>query len=134
MKTRISKVLYLLALSSTSSFFAQNSVKGIVTNEQGETLPGVSIRIKNTYEGTQTNDKGNYELSNIKADSVQLQYSFLGYETKMVTVLFKEQNIQKNIELAISSKMMEEVQVSAIRAENNTPTNYISLRQTEKHF
>lgn len=131
MKTRISKLLCFLALSSTSSFFAQNSIKGIVTNEQGETLPGVSIRMKNTYEGTQTNDKGNYELSNIKADSVQLQYSFLGYETKMVTVLFKEPTIEKNIQLTISSKMMEEVQVSAIRAENNTPTTYTNLNKEE---
>ena len=87
--------------------------------------------MKNTYEGTQTNDKGNYELSNIKADSVQLQYSFLGYETKMVTVLFKEPTIEKNIQLAISSKMMEEVQVSAIRAENNTPTTYTNLNKEE---
>lgn len=45
-------------------------VKGVVTNEKKEFLPGVSIIIKGTSRGVTTNDKGVFELKKIANDAI----------------------------------------------------------------
>ncbi len=43
----------------------QKSVSGTVTDESGQPLPGVTVVVKGTTQGTVTNADGNYSLSNI---------------------------------------------------------------------
>ncbi|ANQ51409.1 TonB-dependent receptor [Flammeovirga sp. MY04] len=52
-------------------------VSGVVTDEMGEPLPGVSILIKGTTKGTITSFDGSYKLS-VQPKDV-LVYSFIGY-------------------------------------------------------
>ncbi|HKL34209.1 MAG TPA: carboxypeptidase-like regulatory domain-containing protein, partial [Tangfeifania sp.] len=47
----------------------QNPVSGTVTDESGEPLPGVTVLVKGTTQGTVTNADGNYSLSNIPEDA-----------------------------------------------------------------
>ena len=61
------------------------SVKGKLTDRQGNPLPGVSVIVKGTTTGTITDVDGNYSLDNLPADAV-LVYSFIGMETKEVVV------------------------------------------------
>ena len=41
---------------------AQNKVQGVVTDEQGEPLPGVGISVKGTTTGASTNVDGQYSI------------------------------------------------------------------------
>ena len=43
----------------------QKSVSGTVTDQSGQPLPGVTVVVKGTTQGTVTNADGNYSLSNI---------------------------------------------------------------------
>lgn len=131
MKTRISKVLCLLALSSVFQAKAQNSVKGIITNEEGKSIPEVKVGILKTYSGTYSNEEGKYELDNINQDTIQLRFSFIGYEDQQVQVVFSNNSAEKNIVLKSSARMIEEVQISAVRADNTTPTTYTNLGKEE---
>jgi TonB-linked SusC/RagA family outer membrane protein len=63
----------------------QLTVSGKVTDEKGEPLPGVSVAIKGTMQGTITDVDGNYSLRNVPADAT-LVFSFLGMETQEITV------------------------------------------------
>ncbi|MBI9036729.1 MAG: TonB-dependent receptor [Bacteroidales bacterium] len=63
----------------------QDSVSGIITNKSGEFLPGVTVLIKGTFNGTTTNKDGHYSISNI-SDSTTLQFSFVGMRTQEVLV------------------------------------------------
>ena len=75
-------ILFTLQLSA----YAQEiTVSGIVTDESGEPIPGVSISIKNTYTGTITDIDGKYSLSLANKD-VTLVYSFIGFSTKEIAV------------------------------------------------
>ncbi|MGY3055088.1 TonB-linked SusC/RagA family outer membrane protein [Pedobacter sp. UYEF25] len=66
-----------------NSFF-QDEIRGTVKDETGVTLPGVTIVIKGTTGGTQTNALGQYSV-NAKTGDI-LVFSFIGYQSKEVTV------------------------------------------------
>jgi iron complex outermembrane recepter protein len=131
MKTRISKIVCLLALSSVFQAKAQNTIQGTITNEEGKSLPEVKIGILKTYSGTFSDENGKYQLNNILQDTVQLRISLIGYEDEEVLVIFNNNVIEKNIVLNSSARMIEEVQISAVRADNSTPTTFTNLSKEE---
>jgi TonB-dependent SusC/RagA subfamily outer membrane receptor len=64
---------------------AQVRVSGKVVSETNEPLPGVSIVVKGTTEGTTTNADGAFNLEVRDADAI-LIFSFVGYSTQEVAV------------------------------------------------
>ncbi len=64
---------------------AQTTITGVVSAEDnGEKLPGVSIRLEGTTSGTITDSDGRYSIQ-APSDGVLL-FSFIGYETKRVEI------------------------------------------------
>jgi TonB-linked SusC/RagA family outer membrane protein len=63
----------------------QATVSGKVTDNNNQPLPGVSIVVKGTTQGTVTNADGNYSLTNIPPNAV-LVFSFVGMRTQEVVV------------------------------------------------
>jgi len=63
----------------------QKTVTGIVTDEAGHPLPGASVLIKGTTQGTVTNMDGNYTISNVP-ENTTLEFSFIGMLTQEITV------------------------------------------------
>ncbi len=60
------------------------TVTGKVTDENGESLVGVSVIISGTSNGTITNENGDFSLE-IPENSV-LSFSYIGYKTQEITV------------------------------------------------
>jgi TonB-linked SusC/RagA family outer membrane protein len=79
--------LLLLSFFAFSSAFAQSrKITGsVVGADDGQALPGVSIKIVGTTQGTQTNADGNFSL-NVPAGAKSLQFSYLGYSTTTVAI------------------------------------------------
>ena len=63
---------------------ADRSIKGTVKDDAGATLPGVSVTVKGTTRGTQTDVNGRFTLTANQGDV--LVFSYIGYNTKEVTV------------------------------------------------
>lgn len=59
------------------------TVAGVVADETGGGLPGVSVLIKNTTKGTTTDGNGRYNL-NVPEEAGTLVFSYVGYESKEV--------------------------------------------------
>ncbi|QEC54146.1 TonB-dependent receptor [Anseongella ginsenosidimutans] len=59
----------------------QQRVSGQVTDNAGEPLPGVSVLLKGSLNGTSTDPEGRYTLENIPEGGV-LVFSFIGYKTR----------------------------------------------------
>ena len=79
------KLLVLLILLVPVSLSAQvRTIGGTVTNEAGETLPGVSVVIVGTTQGVSTDMEGRYSIEASPVD--QLQFSFVGMESQTITV------------------------------------------------
>jgi TonB-dependent starch-binding outer membrane protein SusC len=69
-------------------FFAQQqqgAVSGKVTDSGGQPLPGVTVVVKGTTQGTVTNADGNYSLSNIP-ENATLVFSFVGMLTQEISI------------------------------------------------
>ena len=84
-------------------------ITGKVVDETGVGLPGVSIKIKGTANGTVSDVKGAFSIN--APDDAVLVFSFLGYETKEVAVSGKT---SISVSLVPESKGLTEVVVTAL--------------------
>lgn len=90
LRTKTLYVTAFLLLIVQSILFAQNiTVKGTVKSTDGSTLPGVSVVVKGTTNGTITSIDGNFAVS-APSDGI-LVFSFVGFETSEVSIARKTQ-------------------------------------------
>lgn len=82
-------------------------VTGNVTDEVGVALPGVNILEKGTTNGTVSDASGNYRIA-VSSSSAVLVFSFVGAETKEVTV---GDQSQISVSLASSAETLAELVV-----------------------
>lgn len=59
--------------------FAQQTIRGTITDMQGEPLIGASIKAVGYTQGTITDLNGNYIL---KSNATEVEVSYLGYKNK----------------------------------------------------
>ena len=62
------------------------TIKGIVKDEGGGLMPGVTVLIKGTQVGVATDIEGKFEIATTNSDKLVLVFSFVGMQTKYVTV------------------------------------------------
>ena len=75
----------LFILLGAATYWAQQKINtGIVNDENGLPLPGATILIQNTTDGTTTDFDGNFSLQ-IEEGSV-LVISYVGYQNQTVTI------------------------------------------------
>lgn len=68
-------------LIAATSFAQQKSVKGQVKDETGQPIPGVSIIIKGTTNGTTSDFDGFYDLKGTYDSRSIIQFSYIGMTT-----------------------------------------------------
>jgi len=91
--------------------YAQSSsVTGTVIDENGGTLPGVTVVEKGTTNGTSTGMDGVYSLE-LKAPNAVLVFSFTGYKNTEIVVNNANHDVQMNLDVAA----LDEVIVTGIR-------------------
>lgn len=131
MKTRIFSKIIFLILFMPFLVFAQSNIEGLVKGSDGLLLQGVQVEIQDTYFKTYTNQEGAFMFGKLSAGSYQLNFSVEGYEPLLKTIQLgnKGQNVQ--VVLTKHSQLMEEITVSAVRANPKTPTTYSELNLKE---
>ncbi len=100
----------MLPLPARSYSFLQPdefSVRGTVTNAEGEAMIGVNVLVKNTTIGTVTDVDGNYEMS-VPDDTQTLVFSYTGYQPQEVEV---EGRSVIDVVMQESASMLNEVVV-----------------------
>ncbi|WP_179351706.1 TonB-dependent receptor [Winogradskyella vidalii] len=84
MKNILTGLILLLCIQMS---FSQNaSLSGTVTDNNKSPLIGVNLLIKNTKKGTQSNENGVFEITNIENGNYTLVISYIGFKTKEVLV------------------------------------------------
>lgn len=84
-----------------------NIIKGTISDEKGEKLPGVSVTVKGTIRGATSNINGEYSITLLDEKEV-LVFSFVGYQAQEVLVGNKT---NLNVILKVDTKSLEEVVV-----------------------
>lgn len=101
-------LVLLLVLVAQLTFAQERAVSGIVTDNAGMPLPGVSVLVKGTKTGTQTDFDGKYT---IKVSSSQiLVFSYIGMKTQEVAA----SSSVVNAKLAGDAQELEGVVVTAL--------------------
>ena len=105
-------VFALFFISSFAS--AQETIKGIVTDEKKQPLFGVNIAWQNSTSGTKTDENGNFSI--VKSTEVSvLEISYEGFETQKIivssvenlSIILKEVNNLKEVTISKTKKSTE---------------------------
>lgn len=86
--------------------YAQQSISGKITDEGGEGLPGVTIRVQGSTVGTVTDIDGNFTLN--AASNASLEISSVGFATQIVAINGRS---TINVTLDVDIAELEEVVV-----------------------
>ncbi len=129
MKKLLLVSLCFLMLCITQVFAQNRTVTGTVTaKEDGLPIPGVTVKVKGTSVGTQTNTAGKFTLS--VPEGASLSFSFIGYETLTVTPTTGDIKVV----LVLSSKQLGEVVVTGALGikKSDRETGYVATQITSK--
>lgn len=115
-----------LSLIFSFSLFGQNSsISGQVLDVNGEPLKGVSVYIKSSNIGVETNIDGFFKINDLTATSYSLILSHLGFQTKVIPIDLTLNSIDLNqITLVEGNEILNEIVI------NTDLTNKFSRRQT----
>lgn len=103
-------VVFLISLFISEATYAQTSVSGKVSSASGEGIPGVSVLIKGSNQGTNSDASGNFRLSNVNSNTV-LVFSAIGFLPEQRTV---GNQTTINVTLNEDTKTLNEVVVTAL--------------------
>ncbi|SMD06283.1 TonB-dependent receptor [Pedobacter nyackensis] len=119
--------LLILSLFSFGSLNAQ-VIKGTIKNSATlEGAPAVSVHVKNSSEGTYTDDRGRFQLTIKKKFPLVLILSSIGYETKEVNVASSSAAVE--VMLNPTSILGQEVVVSASRMVQKKLSSPVTIEQ-----
>lgn len=95
----------LFSLFATIGYAQGIEVKGTILDDMNEGLPGASVKIKGTQQGTVSDLDGHFTITVPSTNSV-LVFSFIGYKTQEITVGSKR---DMKVQMKDDSKLIDEV-------------------------
>lgn len=133
MKKTLLFVFSLVLLCSFSAFaqITTAKIKGIVTDNAGEALPGANIVVLHvptgTISGAVSQDNGRYTVPNLRVGGpYKVTFSFVGYKSQEVTNVFLTLGKTTNIDGKLSEEgaTLDEVVISSTKSKvfNNDRT------------
>lgn len=120
------RVLFIMCLflpSVISGLVAQVRVHGTVTDEKGQPMDIVHVRLLRTAVGTVTNFKGEYELTVHDADTLRVIFTSLGYKRVEKVVNTRQVKANRegqrrlllNVQMRPNEAVLNDVEVTAQR-------------------
>ncbi|MFT4645918.1 MAG: outer membrane cobalamin receptor [Planctomycetota bacterium] len=73
-------VFFIIAICQIS-LIAQTTISGKVTDKKGIPIIGANVYLDGTYDGTSTNEKGEFSFPTLEKGTQTLTISFISYET-----------------------------------------------------
>jgi iron complex outermembrane receptor protein len=116
--------LFLLGFSIS---FAQTTVKGSVTDDSGQPLPGANVVVVGTSQGAVTDFEGTFSINLSTQPPFDLQVSSVGFETQTIAVTDVSQPLSV---VMTEGNSLDEVVVSASR----TPERVFESPVTVERF
>ena len=117
--------LFVSVLANAQKF----SVLGKIVNKNQEALPGATILVKETNQGTSSDLNGAFKL-NLENGTYSLRVSYVGFKTVEKNIRLNEDKVL-TIVLSADENVLDEVLVSAVRATADIPVTYSNLGKKE---
>ncbi len=123
---RRSLLLLVLFAGFVTHLWAQKTVTGTVTDDNGSALSGVSVIIQGTTTGVFTGADGDFSLD--VPDGGALTFSYLGYASQTIEVGDRS---SLNVSLVSDNLTLDEVVVTAFGVERNKRALQYSVQEVE---
>jgi len=131
MRSKFTWILTLFFALVVQAGFAQKSVTGVVKTQDGEPIPGATVMLVGTNQGTDTDSEGKYTLNLKKGDRIQVVYE--GF--KPTTVTATDSGILNVTLVEDDSWVIDEVIVDTYRTvskeENATSVSSVTSKTIE---
>lgn len=135
----LSRLFFVLCLSLSIpiSAFAQLTIKGTVTDERGESLPGANIIVVGTTTGTNTDAQGNFALYlSEPAAETTIEARFVGYKSARQTIRQNSGLAEVSFQLAVDVLQFDEIvvtglSVAASKKQLGNAISTLTVRQLE---
>ncbi|AQS93663.1 TonB-dependent receptor [Polaribacter sp. BM10] len=79
------RILFLLLTISQISLFAQTTISGKVTDSKNFPIEGANVYLDGTYDGSSTNEKGEFSFSTSEKGNQTIVISYISFETFIKT-------------------------------------------------
>jgi iron complex outermembrane receptor protein len=122
-------IFFLFLFASILANAQTFTLKGKVVNENNESLPGATILVKEPKKGTSTDFDGKFNV-NLPKGNYTIQVSFIGYKTASKAITLTK-NEEINFSLLPNATVLDEVLVSAVRANASIPVTFSNLSKKE---
>jgi TonB-linked SusC/RagA family outer membrane protein len=106
MKKRLTLIVVIFLMSCAFAFAQSSSVNGVVKDDQGITVPGVTVTEKGTNNATVTDIDGKYTIK--VPGTATLVFSFIGYNTQELPV---NNGAVINVSLVTTNNQLSEIVV-----------------------
>lgn len=113
-------VSFLLFFAAVSISVAQSGISGTLNDgELNDVLPFANILVKGTTKGTTSDFDGKYEIE-IEPGTYTLAFSYVGYETKLISDVLIEENKFTIVDVTLSAlaDALDEVVVTTTVSKN----------------
>ncbi len=97
---RLTLLLLLISFISLTAYSQTIEAKGRVTDSAGAGLQGVSILVRGTTKGTQTDAQGNYSIRVSGSGKIDLVFSYTGFASQTVSTSGGTVNVQLQRQVA----------------------------------
>lgn len=105
-------IIYILLLMATASVSAQQvTIKGKVTDDKQNPIEIANVHVEGQAAGTITDLKGHYTLNCQSSDSLVINYSMIGYQTRKKTLRNPQDTVVVNVTLPAMDYTLEGVEV-----------------------
>lgn len=124
------RLLLLIAFAITSliAFPQEKSIlKGQITDAEQNPLAGVHVFIQEFKSGTITNDQGEYYFSKVSSENLNIQITYIGYESQLNKISIKKGLNTFDFILKETAYSLEGVMVTAQKREQQIKDVPISI-------
>lgn len=119
-------------IASCYNLLAQNTIDGQITDRSDRSpIPGVVVKIANSFAATITGPTGQFHMDKLQGDSVTLEFSHIAYQDTSVRVSLSAGNISLQWSLSPGIYLSKEVNVIATRANDQSAIAYTSISKDE---
>ncbi|SMD06398.1 TonB-dependent receptor [Pedobacter nyackensis] len=127
-------ITVLFVIISATVFAQTGKISGKISDKKtGETLIGVTVKIKGTTKGSSTDVEGRYVISALTAGKYTIEASYVGYTTKSIAdvevtgtgttsvdLIMEESNSQKLNEVVVTGQASRETQTAILMNQKNS--------------
>jgi len=129
-KSFLKRILLFFLFLSSHSLFSQYQLSGSVHDQDGNPLVGATVQLKESFRAVSTSRNGDFSFNKVKAGTIDIQVSFIGYETKELKINLRTDTTVAFI-LQFSPYLSDEFTVIGTRVDDQIPMVFSTINKKQ---